>query len=106
MMEITSYLQDNKLTVFLKGELDFQCKKEVITTITNEIEKTTPKICQLDFKDVSFMDESGIAVVINILRQMTGLNGTLSVCGVCKQPMNVFRASGVAALVHIEPLKK
>lgn len=105
-MEITSYLQDNTLTVFLKGEVDFQCTKEVITTITNELEKTTPKICQLDFKDVSFMDESGIAVVINILRQMTILNGTLSVCGVCKQPMNVFRASGVDKLVHIEPLKK
>ena len=48
------------------------------------------------------MDSSGIAVVINAMRQMNQINGTLSVCGMGSQPMRVFCASGIDKLVEIK----
>ena len=64
-MHLTSYLQDGTLTVILTGEIDHHCAKQYIQAITAKIEAYNPRLCILDFHDVTFMDSSGIAVVIN-----------------------------------------
>ena len=66
-----------------------------------KIEAYTPNICVLDFQEVSFVDSSGIAVVINALRSMTQIEGKLLLTGILPQPMKVFRASGIDKLVQI-----
>ena len=101
-MQFTSFLQDGHLTVALTGEIDHHCAKGYIQSIAAKIEAYTPSVCVLDFKDVSFIDSSGIAVVINALRSMTQIEGTLILEGISEQPMKVFRASGVDKLVQIK----
>ena len=101
-MHLTSYLQEGTLTVVLNGEIDHHCAKDYIQSITAKIEAYTPQICVLDFGEVTFMDSSGIAVVINALRQMTKIEGELALCGLTQQPMKVFRASGIDKLVNIK----
>ena len=101
-MHLTSYLQDGQLTVALTGEIDHHCAKKYIQAITAKIEAYTPRICILDFQDVTFMDSSGIAVVINALRNMTQVEGKLVLSGLNNQPMKVFRTSGVDKLVEIK----
>jgi len=101
-MHLTSYLQDGTLTVVLTGEIDHHCAREHIQTITAKIEAYTPRVCVLDFQEVTFMDSSGIAVVINALRNMTKIEGRLELCGLNQQPMKVFRASGIDKLVNIK----
>jgi stage II sporulation protein AA (anti-sigma F factor antagonist) len=56
----------------------------------------------LDFSEVTFVDSSGIAVVINALRCMNMLGGKLLLCGIAQQPMKVFRAAGIDKLVEIK----
>ncbi len=92
------------MTVALTGEIDHHTAKDYIGEISGKIEAYTPKMCVLDFQQVSFMDSSGIAVVINALRQMNKLQGTLMVEGLNSQPMKVFCASGVDKLVAIRGL--
>ena len=101
-MQFTSFLQDDHLTVALTGEIDHHCAKGYIQSIAAKIEAYTPSVCVLDFKEVSFVDSSGIAVVINALRSMTQIEGTLMLSGSREQPMKVFRASGVDKLVQIK----
>ena len=101
-MQLTSYLQDGELTIVLTGEIDHHCAKHYIQTITAKIEAYTPQICILDFQEVTFMDSSGIAVVINALRIMGKLDGNLELTGLQSQPMKVFRASGVDRLVNMK----
>lgn len=101
-MHFTSFLQDGHLTVALTGEIDHHCAKGYIQSIAAKIEAYTPTVCVLDFKEVSFIDSSGIAVVINALRSMTQIEGTLILEGIMEQPMKVFRASGVDKLVQIK----
>ena len=101
-MRFTSYLQDGHLTVVLTGEIDHHCAKSYINSITAKIEAYTPKVCVLDFQDVTFMDSSGIAVVINALRNMTRIHGRLELTGLSSQPMKVFKTSGVDKLVEIK----
>ncbi len=101
-MRFTSYLQDGHLTVVLTGEIDHHCAKSYINSISAKIEAYTPHICVLDFQEVTFMDSSGIAVVINALRSMTRIQGKLVLAGLNAQPMKVFRASGIDKLVEIK----
>ena len=100
-MHFTSYLENNKLTVALTGEIDHHRAKGYIQAISGKIEAYNPQICILDFQEVSFMDSSGIAVVINALRGMARIEGKLILSGLAQQPLKVFRASGIDKLVEI-----
>ena len=101
-MQFTSFLHDGVLTIALTGEIDHHCAKGYIERIAAKIEAYTPEECVLDFSEVTFMDSSGIAVVINSMRRMAQIEGELSMCGIGEQPMRVFRASGIDKLVHIK----
>jgi anti-anti-sigma factor len=101
-MQLTSFLQDGRLTIVLTGEIDHHCAKDHIQCVSSKIEAYTPDVCILDFQDVTFMDSSGIAIVINALRNMTKIDGKLVVDGIGAQPMKVFRASGIEKLVEIK----
>lgn len=101
-MQFTSFLENGQLTVALTGEIDHHCARDYIQAIAAKIEAYTPDICILDFRDVTFVDSSGIAVVINALRCMTQIEGKLLLQGICQQPMRVFRASGIDKLVEIK----
>lgn len=101
-MQFTSYLENGQLTVALTGEIDHHCAKNYIHSIAGKIEAYTPEVCILDFQDVTFVDSSGIAVVINALRNMTQIEGKLVLTGINDQPMRVFRASGIDKLVEIK----
>ena len=101
-MHFTSFLEQGRLTVALDGEIDHHCAKAYIQAISAKIEAYTPEICVLDFRDVSFVDSSGIAVVINAMRCMNQIEGQLLLTGIAPQPMRVFRASGIDKLVEIK----
>ena len=101
-MKLTSFLQDGQLTVALTGEIDHHYAKEFIQSISAKIEAYNPRLCILDFQDVTFMDSSGIAVVINALRCMARLEGKLMLSGLNDQPLKVFRTSGIDKLVEIK----
>lgn len=101
-MHFTSYLENGRLTVALDGEIDHHCAKQYILAIAAKIEAFTPEVCILDFQDVSFVDSSGVAVVINALRSMTQIEGRLLLTGIAPQPLRVFRASGIDKLVEIK----
>lgn len=101
-MKFTSFLQDGNLTVALTGEIDHHCAKSYIEAIDAKIEAYTPAVCVLDFSDVTFIDSSGVAVVINALRAMKRIDGRLLLTGIGRQPMKVFRAAGVDRLIEIK----
>ena len=101
-MQFTSFLENRRLTVALTGEIDHHCARHYIQAIAAKIEAYTPDLCILDFSEVSFVDSSGIAVVINALRSMTQIRGELILTGIGHQPMRVFQASGIDKLVQIK----
>ena len=100
-MQFTSFLQDGNLTVALTGEIDHHCAREYIQAIAAKIEAYTPVLCILDFSEVSFIDSSGVAVVINAMRELKRIDGRILLTGIGSQPMKVFRASGIDKLVEI-----
>ena len=100
-MKFTSFLENGNLTVLLTGEIDHHCAKGYIQAIDAKVEAYTPSICILDFSEVTFIDSSGVAVVINAARAMNRMGGHLLLTGIRQQPMKVFRAAGVDKIIEI-----
>ena len=101
-MNMTSFLQDKRLTIALKGEIDHHSAKDTMRIIGNKIDLYLPMVCVLDFRDVTFMDSSGIAIVIHAIRRMRELRGVVRVENVPPQPMKVLKASGIERIATLE----
>lgn len=101
-MKMTSFLQEKQLTIALSGEIDHHGAKNSLMTIADKIDQYMPMLCILDFKDIAFMDSSGIAIVIHTLRRMNEMGGVLKLSNVPQQPWKVFSAAGIDRIVQIE----
>ena len=101
-MHITSFLQEKQLTIAMTGEIDHHGAKNALRAIADKIDQYMPRLCILDFKGISFMDSSGIAIVIHTLRRMNELQGTLKLKNVSQQPWKVLSAAGIERIVETE----
>ena len=105
-LQITSFLQDRQLTVALSGEIDHHGAKTTLRMIADKIDQFMPMQCTLDFRGVTFMDSSGIAIVIHTLRRMLEFDGKLKLSHVPPQAMKVMDAAGLGRIVEIEGREK
>lgn len=102
MVQITSFLQDKRLTIALVGEIDHHGAKNALHNIADKINQFMPMICMLDFKGISFMDSSGIAIVIHTYRRMKELGGVLKLKNVPPQPWRVLNAAGIDRIIETQ----
>ena len=98
---MTSYLQDRQLTVALTGEIDHHGAKALVWELRGKIETYLPLCCILDFQEVTFMDSSGIAVIISAVRQMRQLGGRVIIQGAQPQPRKVMHAAGLEKIAEL-----
>ena len=72
-----------------------------MSAIESRIDVNMPRDRVLDMGGVTFMDSSGIAVIIKTLRRTTEIGGKFKVTNVAPQPMKVIDAAGICRLVDI-----
>ena len=101
MMNINTAFSSGRLTIFLSGELDHHEARSAIHSIDELLDEYLPRDCALDMSGLSFMDSSGIAVIIRISRRMRDLGGRAWIENPGKQPMRVIDASGIDRLVPV-----
>ena len=101
-MKLTSFVQERQLTVALTGEIDHHCAHEIMAAISEKIDLYMPLRCILDFRNVRFMDSSGIAVVLHTLRRMNTLQGKLILQNIPAQPYKGLRAAGIEKRTDIK----
>ena len=103
-MQICAENRGHTLYVCVSGELDehnaARARMEADKLAERCVGKTSRAV--FDLGSVSFMDSSGIAVVINALRHMSRMDGVLYISGLCEQPRKVFCAAGIDKLVKIK----
>ncbi|WP_395150650.1 anti-sigma factor antagonist [uncultured Allofournierella sp.] len=67
------------LAAYLSGEIDHHSAQELRQLIDTEIGARMPAQLILDFGDVSFMDSSGVGLILGRARRMKALDGTVVV---------------------------
>lgn len=102
-MEIRWTGEGRTLSIALSGDLDHHAAKEVLHTLDALMEERLPLECRLDLGGLSFMDSSGIAVILGLYRRIYELSGVLTVDNVPHQAARVITAAGVDRIVDIRP---
>ena len=100
-MEVLTRCEGNCLEFFLKGELDHHGAQGLLLRLEQDIQKALPMVLILDFTDVTFMDSSGIALLIRARQRMQELGGTADVCGAAAQARRVLDAAGLQRYLTI-----
>ena len=105
-MKVSANFDNKILYLYPTGDLDHHGAKKAMNTIESRIDLTLPKSCILDMQYVTFMDSSGIAVILKTLRLVSEAGGKLTVENVPPQAMRVIDAAGIDRLVQITALTK
>ncbi|MGM9606438.1 MAG: anti-sigma factor antagonist [Oscillospiraceae bacterium] len=91
--------QGRTLTARLAGEIDHHAAKEIMAELAEQIDAALPEHLVLELSEVTFMDSSGIAVLLNAWRRMGQLGGTLVVSQAPPQAERVLKAAGLDRLL-------
>ncbi|WP_027633952.1 anti-sigma F factor antagonist [Clostridium hydrogeniformans] len=89
----------DKLVVTLLGELDHHSSEEVRNKIDNNLDEDNIKKLILNFSGVTFMDSSGIGVVIGRYKKLQPKNGVVCVTEVNNRVKKVFEISGMYKII-------
>ena len=101
-MPITVTCRDGAVTAALSGEIDHHSARVIMRELEEVVAHRLPRALTLDLSGVTFMDSSGIAVLLRARRSMEGLGGTLRVARIPAQPRRVLDAAGIGRLVTLE----
>lgn len=91
--------QEETLIVTFLGELDHHSAEEVRVKIDDRIDRDNIKKLVLNFEGVTFMDSSGIGVVVGRLRKMQAKKGALCITDVNRTVNKVFELSGLYKII-------
>ncbi len=98
-MPVTCTEQGRILTARLAGEIDHHAAKEIMAQLSEEIDAVLPERLVLELSQVTFMDSSGIAVLLSVWRRMGQLEGTVEVRQAPPQAQKVLQAAGIDRLL-------
>ena len=100
-MKVLSSYKEGRLTLFFQGELDHHEAAAALRKITRALDDYLPTDCVIDMAGLSFMDSSGIALILKIARLMSETGGRAWVENAARQPLKVIDASGIERLVPV-----
>ena len=100
-MKIAKRYDNGKLTIFLYGELDHHAARSTMRAISDLVEADLPRRLALDLGGLSFMDSSGIALILKLKRLMEICGGEVWVEHPNRQVLRVLEASGIGKLIPI-----
>ena len=94
-MEMTYKAEKRELTICMSGELDHHAARKAMQSLEEWIEQNLPSKMILDLSGLSFMDSSGIAVIIRAKRRMDAVSGRLYVVNIPRQAARVLETAGL-----------
>ncbi len=101
-MPISVTHESGGAVIALSGEVDHHGARTMMAQIDETIAQLLPMHLTLDLSGVTFMDSSGIAVLLCALRQIQQIGGALRVTSIPTQARRVLDAAGVGRLVTLE----
>lgn len=90
--------KDEVLTVWLTGEIDHNSASKIRKAIDSKVSATRPKTLELNFAQVSFMDSSGIGLIMGRYRSVGLVGGNLRVTQMPQNLSKIVELSGINAL--------
>jgi len=92
--------QGNALTVMLEGELDQNSSQRVRTELDDLLEDSRIRRLIFDMRNLTFMDSSGIGVIIGRYRTLSGRGGSVSVRNEAPHIQRIMKLTGLYTILE------
>lgn len=104
-MEMIFYVEDDTLIVALSGEIDHHVAETLRKDIDAEIVMCGTKDLIFDFTGVTFMDSSGIGMILGRYKKIYGAGGRVVIRNAGRLVKQILDMSGVFTLVEYEDIE-
>lgn len=101
-MEIRLERLGSTLVVKLDGELDQSCAADIREKIDREISIHAINNLVMDFNKVTFMDSSGIGMIIGRYKLIKARGGKMLIIRISPQVDKIIEISGLKTLIDFE----
>ncbi|HHW56666.1 MAG TPA: anti-sigma F factor antagonist [Clostridia bacterium] len=98
-MEVKFVKKGDILIAKIDGELDHHVAEKIKAIVDEEYEKKSYKNLIFDFKNVSFMDSSGIGVIIGRYKKVKENKGKVMIVNANKQLHKIIEVSGLLRII-------
>ena len=101
-MNVTIESSGNLVIAYLYGEIDHHTAVDIRDKIDHAVSYIKPSHLILDFKNVTFMDSSGIGLVMGRYRLLMNFHSTLEIRNVTKQTKKLMELAGLGSIAIIK----
>jgi len=95
----TLNIYKDKIIVNLKGELDHHMATKIKAQLREAMEKHDLKKLIFNFKDVTFMDSSGIGMILGRYKELQPIGGKIGVINLNDRIKRIFDMSGLLSII-------
>lgn len=100
-MNVTIEKCGDELIAALAGEIDHHNSKQIREAIDAELERGGYKLLTFDLESVSFMDSSGIGIVLGRYKVVSKGGGRLRIINANRRIERILRMAGIFQLRNI-----
>lgn len=101
-LSIDLEVKHNVLCIRLVGELDHHTAEDLRTRVTDSLEKNSINHIILNLEHLSFMDSSGLGVILGRYKQIKNAGGEMVVCSISPAVKRLFDMSGLFKIIRLE----
>ncbi|MBM7661142.1 stage II sporulation protein AA (anti-sigma F factor antagonist) [Bacillus mesophilus] len=105
-LSIDLEIKHSVLCIRLVGELDHHTAEELRAKVTASLEKNNINHIILNLEQLSFMDSSGLGVILGRYKQIKNAGGEMVVCAISPAVKRLFDMSGLFKIIRLEKNEK
>lgn len=99
-------VENKTVTAYLSGEIDHHNAEALRRKIDEAVNNRLPELLVLDFGAVSFMDSSGIGLVMGRYRLIENMNCRLYIINLSGHAYKVMKLAGLEKIAVLQEKKK
>lgn len=100
-MEITLIAKRRMVVARLQGEIDHHAAGEIRNEVERELKRTGAVNVAFDFGNVTFMDSSGIGMLIGRYKTVSALGGSLIIVDASDRILRMLQMAGINRLAVV-----
>ncbi len=102
MTPMTMSTADGVVEVALRGEIDYTNSAAVTKLLCEEVERVRPDAVRIDLTEVTFLDSSGIGVLVSGMKAAREAEAEFRVRGPNRNVYDQLRITGLAELFAVD----
>lgn len=101
-LEASLRMESGVAVIDLHGEIDARAE-EILNRAYNEAESRSPTAILLNFKDVGYINSTGIAYIVSLLAKARKTQQQLKAAGLSDHYVEIFQITRIAEFMKVFP---